>query len=90
VSLGDRGQPAGDGGRAEGGGPIGDVEGDRGGSRREVGQVVLLAESGEVLEVGPVGAGWRGLWQRGCRLVPFRSGLRGRGTARPMKALVFA
>ena len=61
VGLGDRGQPAGNGGRAEGGGRIGDVEGDRSGSRREMGQVVFLAESGEVLEVGAVGAhGGRG------------------------------
>ena len=54
MSLGDRGQPAVDGGRAKDARAVGDVEGDGCGSRRQVGQVVLLAEPGEVLEVGAV------------------------------------
>jgi len=56
VSLGNRGQPAGDGCRAKEARAVGDVEGDGCGSRRQMGQVVLLAESGKVLEVGPVSA----------------------------------
>ena len=56
VSLGDRGQTAGDGGRAKRARAVGDVEGDGRGSRRQTGQMVLLAESGEILEVGAVGA----------------------------------
>jgi hypothetical protein len=56
VGLGDRGEPAGDGRRAKGSRAVGDVESDGCGSCRQVGQVVPLAEPGEVLEVGPVGA----------------------------------
>jgi len=35
-------------------------------------------------------AGWRGIWRRECRNVPFRSGLRGRANAWLEKALGFA
>ncbi len=56
VSLGDRGQPAGDGSRAKRSRTVSDVEGDGCGSRRQVGQVVFLAEPDKVLEVRPVGA----------------------------------
>lgn len=56
MSFGDRGQPASDGGRAKGARAVGDVESDGCRGRRQVGQVVLHAEAGEVLEVGPVGA----------------------------------
>ena len=56
MGLGDRGQTAGDGRRAKRARAVGDVEGDGRGSRRQVGQVVPLAEPGEILEVGPVGA----------------------------------
>ena len=55
VGLGDRGQPVIDGGRAKGARAVGDVESDGRGSRRQMRKVVLYAESGEVLEVGPVG-----------------------------------
>ena len=56
MSLGDRGQPASDGGRAKGARAVGDVESNGCRGRRQVGQVVLHAEAGEVLEVGPVSA----------------------------------
>ena len=56
MSLGDRGQPASDGGRAKGARAVGDVESNGCRGRRQVGQVVLHAEAGEVLEVGPAGS----------------------------------
>ena len=56
VSLGDRGQPAGDGGRAKEARAVGDVEGNGRRSCRQVRQGVPVAEPGEVLEVGAIGA----------------------------------
>ena len=54
MRLGDRSQAARDGARSETARTIGDVESDGFGSRRKEGEVVLVAEAGEVSKIGSV------------------------------------